>query len=68
MCLIVGLPCGQFQGLSSTDGFCTIVSILVLFKAWPIMILDLHALIANIDLTFDGLGIEEIDTPLSCTN
>src|ERR1700712_1670930 len=54
-CLIVGLPCGQFQGLSSSPKCLTTFPICFSVKVFPIIILLLQALIANIFLTFDGL-------------
>src|SRR5271156_3185568 len=55
-CLIVGLPCGQFHGLSILP-ICSNTSFICLFDSvFPIIILLRHARMANIFRTFVGLG------------
>ena len=53
-CLMVGRPCGQFQGASRPARLSTILYILFLSKVSPIMMEDLQALEANMALTLVG--------------
>lgn len=70
-CLIVGLPWGQFHGLSSSAMCRTRVSIWPRLSGLPIIILLRHALIANILLTLEGRGMcfdSEDSSPRRDTN
>ena len=50
-CLMVGLPCGQFQGDSSSDRCCRMRVMAALSSALPIMMLLRHARLASMART-----------------
>ena len=56
-CLMVGRPCGQFQGLSISPMCRTTVSILFIFNVLPTMMLDRQARMASIRRTLSLIHI-----------
>ena len=69
-CLMVGLPCGQFQGDSSSDRCCKMRVMAALSRALPIIMLLRHARLASMARTLHAaagvvLPTERLEDALS---